>query len=341
MAKLMQYYLQSLSVNGATIPREDVVESAYIEMLSFGGPLLILKIRDVSAAVIDNGKIKKGAELVASLGDAAGRYSLFQETFYVVEAPREQDTIKVTAIATSTQKLLIPAAQPRFFVAKQPSEIVRELAGGLMPYADSLSKVGTWHMNMGQKPAVLLRQIAQDTGATAWVARNTINFKLCSGLLNQSPAFTYEYNNPKAKFIITKIKNINADHAYTAPREYRYMGYHETEGLKVVGDPALPIKMVSDQDLGAIQNKHVTLVPVLDVECSGNPGIQAGQVFSVTVHRPDNTNRINEAVPKNLVVERVTHFESRFAYISRMILAVPFENGKSTVNITSLLDLII
>lgn len=325
MAKLLQYYLQSLTINGVPIPRENVVESAYIEMLNFTGPVLLLKIRDVSGAVIDNGRVGKGSILVASLGDAAGSSSLFEETFYVAEAPRLQDTVHVTAIVQHVQKLLIPAAQPRFYVQKQPADILRELAPGLQVTADSLNKVGTWHLNMGQKPAALLKQIAQDTGAMAWVARQGINFKLNDNLLNQRPSFTYEYNNPKAKLTITKMKNINADHAVTGQREYRYMGYNETEGMTVTGDPSLPIKMVSDQDLGVLQNKHVTIVPKLDAECSGNPGIRAGQVISVVLHRYDTVNRINESVPKNMVVERVTHYESRFAYLSKMILGIPFE----------------
>ncbi|MEG5932448.1 tail length tape measure protein [Enterobacter hormaechei] len=327
MAKLMQYYLQALTINGVAIPREDVIESAYIEMLNFTGPVLLLKIRDVTGAVIDNGRVTKGSELVASLGDAAGQYSLFEETFYVVEAPRMQDTVHVTAIVSQVQRLLVPAAQPRFYVQKQPAEILRELAPQLQVTADSLNKVGTWHLTMGQKPAALLKQIALDTGAMAWVARQGINFKLNTSLLNQRPSFQYEYNNTRSKLTITKMKNINADHAVTGEREYRYMGYNETEGMKITGDPSLPIRYTSEQDLGVLQNKHVTIIPKLDVECSGNPGLQAGQVITVILHRYDTVNRINESVPKNMVIERVTHFESRFAYLSKMILGIPFEGA--------------
>lgn len=325
MAKLMQYYLQSVSLNGVEIPRSDVIESAYIEMLNFMGPVLMLQIRDTSQRVIDNLKVKMGSTLVATLGDAAGRYALFQETFYVVQAPYERDTVHIVAIVSSVQKLLTPAAQPRYYNQKQPSDIVRELAPGLIVNADSLSKVGTWHLNNGQKPAVLLKQIANDTGAKAWYAQKKINFKLNDSLLAQPASFTYEYNNPRAGFAFSKIRNINQDFAATATRQFRFMGWHETEGFKQTGDPSLPIKMVSDDDLGVLQNKHITIIPKLDAECSGNPGIMAGQVINVMLHRYDAENRVNESVPKTMVVERVTHFESRWTYLTRMILGVPYD----------------
>ncbi|HFU2857311.1 TPA: tail length tape measure protein [Enterobacter cloacae] len=325
MAKLSQYFLQSLSLNGVVIPREWVVEAAYLEGLNLTFPLLLVKIRDVSGAVIDNGKLKKGSELVAELGDGTRGGPVFKETFYVVEAPVAQDAIHVTAIAKDVQRLLVPAAQPRFFTNKQPAEIIRQLAPGLTTSADVLNKTGTWHLNMAQKPAVLFKQIAQDTGAMCWVARKTINFKSVSNLLNQRPTFEYEYNNPKAKHILTKIRNVNQESLYTSPREYRYMAYHDNDGLKVAGDASLPVKMISDPDLGVLQNKHVTIIPVLDAEMSGNPGLQAGQVVNVILHRYDKVNRMDESVPKKMIVERVTHFENQFVYRSRVILGIPFE----------------
>lgn len=325
MGKLMQFFLQSLVINGKEIPREDVVESAYIESLNLGGPLLLLKVRDVSGSVIDNASVKKGSVLVASLGDAAGSSALFQETFYVVEAPRFNDALHIVGIVSDTQRLLIPSSQPLYFVNKQPSDIVRQLAPGLKINADTLSKVGTWHLNMGQKPASILSQIATDTGAAVWIARKAINFRTNDTLLNQRPAFTYEYNNPKARWTISKVANVNADHGFIAQKQYRYMGYNETEGLKVTGDPSLPVRFTSEQDLGVLQNKHITIIPKLDVEASGNPALQAGMVLSVVMHRYDSVNRLNESVPKNMVIERVTHFEDRYTYRSRMILGVPYD----------------
>lgn len=325
MAKLLQYYLQSLSINGKEIPREDVVESSYMEGLNFKGPLLLLKIRDVSGSVIDNAKVKKASQVVASLGDATGSASLFQETFFVAEAPRQNDTVHITSIALDTQKLLMPTSQPMFFVDKQPSEIIRQLAPTLTVNAETLQKVGTWHLIMAQKPAVLMKQIATDTGAAAWVARHTLNYRTNDSLANQSPAFTYEYNNPSAKYTISKVSNINADHAYITKKQFRYMGYHEQDGLKVAGDASLPIKMVSDQDLGVLQNKHIMIIPKLDVEVAGNPALQAGQVISVVMHRYDSVNRLNESVPKNMVIAHVTHYEDRFVYLTRMVLGIPYD----------------
>ncbi|CDL83605.1 hypothetical protein [Xenorhabdus szentirmaii] len=151
---------------------------------------------------------------------------------------------------------------------------------------------------MGQKPATLIRQIAKDHGALAWTARGKLHLKSMRGLINTKPAFTYEYNNPRAKYRITKLSNLNADFAVTAAKHHRYVGYSMTEGYRSFGEASLPVKVVSDSDLGTLQNRGRVLIPKLDIECTGNPAIQAGTVIQVIIHRYDPDNRIDESLPK-------------------------------------------
>ncbi|EKN4689583.1 tail length tape measure protein [Yersinia ruckeri] len=322
---LNQYFLQTIEINGTELPRESVTSVAYIEITKLEAPLLLLNIRDMTGNILDNMGVREGSVITATLGDPEGNQALFKEEFYVVSAPLNMDTVTITSISMNMRTLLIPTSAPRFFVDAQPEQIITTLVKGLNPVADSFNRIGTYHLNMGQKPATLLRQIAGDHGALAWMARGNINVKSMAGLLKNKPAFTYEYNNPQAKYRITKMSNINSDMAATASKQHRYVGYSMTEGYRSAGDKSLPVRLMPDSDLGTLQNMGRVLIPKLDIECAGNAAIKAGSVIQLLIHRYDTDNRIDESVPKTMIVERVTQFEERFAYSTRMILGVPSE----------------
>ncbi|PHM51587.1 tail length tape measure protein [Xenorhabdus hominickii] len=320
-----QYFLQAIEINGEVLPRESVTSVAYIEIARLEAPLLLLNVRDMTGYLLDNMGVKEGAVMTATLGDPEGEHALFKEDFYVVSAPLNMDTVTITSISTAMRTLLIPTGAPRFFVDAEPEKIIRTVIKGLKRVTDPFNRLGTYHLNMGQKPATLLRQVANDHGALAWTARGTFHLKSMADLLRTKPAFTYEYNNPQAEYRITKLRNLNADFAVTAPKQHRYVGYSMTDGYRTVGDASLPVKLVSDAELGTLQNMGRVLIPKLDIECAGNPAIQAGSVIQIIIHRYDPENRIDESVPKNMIVERVTQFEERVAYSTRMILGVPSE----------------
>lgn len=322
---LNQYFLQTIEIDGTELPRESVTSVAYIEIAKLEAPLLLLNVRDMTGKILDNMKVGEGSIITVTLGDPVGNQALFKEKFYVVSAPLNMDTVTITSISVAMRTLLIPASAPRFFVDAQPAQIITTLVKGLKPVADSFNRIGTYHLNMGQKPATVLRQIARDHGALAWLARGDINVKSMVELIKNKPAFTYEYNNPQAKYRITKLSNINSDMASTASKQYRYVGYSMTDGYRSAGDSSLPVRLVPDSDLGTLQNKGRVLIPKLDIECAGNAAIKAGSVIQLVIHRYDSENRIDESVPKNMIVERVTQFEERFAYTTRMILGVPSE----------------
>ncbi|MDC9615487.1 tail length tape measure protein [Xenorhabdus khoisanae] len=320
-----QFFLQTIEINGEVLPRESVTSVAYIEIAKLAAPLLLLNIRDVTGYVLDNMGVKEGAVITVTLGDPGGEQALFKEDFFIVSAPLNMDTVTITSISTSMRTLLIPSGTPRFFADAEPEKIIRTLAKGLKPVTEPFNRLGTYHLNMGQKPATLVRQVAKDHGALAWTARGKIHLKSMSNLIKTKPAFTYEYNNPQAKYRITKLRNLNSDFAVTASKQHRYVGYSMTDGYRSFGDASLPVKMVSDAELGTLQNMGRVLIPKLDIECAGNSAIQAGSVIQVVIHRYDPDNRIDESIPKNMIVERVTQFEERVAYSTRMILGVPSE----------------
>lgn len=328
MATLMQMYLQSVTINGGEVNRQDIFEASYLEVMDFDGPVLMLKLRDSTNYYTDNLKVMFDATIVASLGDPGGQ-SLFQETFSIVQAPLHGDFIEIVAISQAVRQLLTPTVQPQYFVDSSPSDVVRRLGSGLRTDLDGLNTSGTWHLNNGMKPAVLLKQIARDAGARAWATRGTLKMKLVASMLSAAPSYTYEMNNPKATFTINKWRWINTDHAAQAKHSHQFMSYDEQKGFVSMGADGLPVRLISNPDLGVLQGQALGLLPKLDAEVGGNPGIAVGMTIKVVINRYDKESRENESIPSVMVVERVCQYEGRFNHLTRMILAVPNQSNSS------------
>ncbi|HAV1601625.1 TPA: hypothetical protein JG832_002516 [Enterobacter hormaechei subsp. xiangfangensis] len=326
---LAQYFLQNLTINGQPITREDVLTCNYMEMEDLEGPQIEVTIRDTTGRLVDNLGIKYGSTLVATMGDPEGQLALWQDTFFVVEAPARNDAILVIALLDAVRKLHAPAPKAQFFKDAQPADILTALTGGsLAPVADAFKLTGTWHLNNGEEPVNVVRRMARDNGAAAWVSKSRISVKAINGLLNTAPAFTYEANNPKAPYRINKFQILNADYAASSAHDYRYVGFSQTEGQQSAGGDGVPVRMVADSDQNVLQNRLIGLIPKLDMEIDGNAGLGVGDLIGIKIHRYDETNALNEAIPPYLVVMRVTHYETRFNYRCRVILGTTYEQLK-------------
>lgn len=327
--ELAQYFLQNITINNQRIAREDVIACSYMEIDDLEGPQIEVMIRDSTGRLVDNLGIKYGSSMLCTLGDPSGQAALWQETFFVVEAPARNDTITVIALAETVRKLHAPAATAQFFKDAQPTDILTALTEGkLAAHADAFNLTGTWHLNNGEEPVNVVRRMATDNGAMAWVAKGAINVKAINKLLNTPPVFTYEANNPKAALRINKFQILNADYAASSAHDYRYVAFSQTEGQKSAGGDAVPVKLVADGDQSVLQNRLIGLIPKLDIEVDGNAGMSVGDLIKIRIVRYDDENTANESLPPYLIVLRVTHHETRFNYRSRAILGTTYEQLK-------------
>lgn len=326
---LAQYFLQNLTINNQPISREDVLSCCYMEINDLEGPQIEIVISDRSGRMVDNLGIKYGSGMICTLGDPEGSGALWQETFFIMEAPARNDTITVIALADEVRKLHAPAAKAQFFTNQQPGDILAKLvAGGLAPVADSFNLIGTWHLNNGEEPVNVIRRMAEDNGAIAWAAKSKLNVKGINSLLQAGPSWTYEAMNPSAQLHILRYQILNADYAASHAHDYRYVGFSSTEGQRSGGGDNVPVRMVADIDPGVLKNRTIGLIPKLDMEIQGNAALGVGDVINIKLHRDDGPNTLNEAIPAYLVVMRVTHMETRFNYRCRAILGVTYDQLK-------------
>ncbi|WP_039661177.1 hypothetical protein [Pantoea sp. MBLJ3] len=321
--KPMQYFLQSVLLNGAEMPRSWITSVIYIEKTSLTAPLLVLEAHDPAGKLVDEMGARFGAVLVAELGDPTGQRGAYTETFFVTSAPASGDVVRIIAVSADLKRLKTPSARVRLYADRQPGDVMAEFAGKMTIEADAFRKAMTYHLNMGEKPSGVLRQIADDHGALVWCARGKFCMKDMAKLIGTKAAFTYEANNPQAEYTISKMSNINQDAATTSSRDYQYVGYSMTEGYVAVGDNTKPVKYISDADVATLTNMARVLIPKLDIEVSGNADLTAGMVIGVQIHRYDAENQVDETLPKNFIAIAVIHHEDRIGYTTRMILGVP------------------
>lgn len=321
--ELHQLFLQSVTINDNKVPREWIVSTVYVEKASLKAPLLKIEVRDATGTVVDDWKAKYGAALTAEMGDPQGHETAFKTAFFVTSATQSSDIVTVIAVSEDVRRFKIPSPRTNLHTNKTPNEIFKSYIGALKLANGTQKRSVTYHLNAGEKPSKMLAEMARDKGSLCWTCRGEFFFSSLAELMKQKTAFTYEANNPKAERTISKISFINQDHAATATKEYRFVGYSMTDGYIESGDSTLPVRYISDADMETLRNMQLTLVPKLDVEVQGNPAIRPGMLIEILIHRYDEENQLNESLPQKMIVKNVAHFEDRVGYTTRMILGVP------------------
>ncbi|EFH8163184.1 hypothetical protein L6019_RS23505 [Escherichia coli] len=323
MANLDQLFLQKMTVNGTEIPPELLVTFAYIETSDLSGPQMHCVLRDMTGTLVDNIGLREGSLCVCSLGDPDGIGGvLFQETFCVVKAPAMHDQVEIMAFSKGVLEMKRPAQKSRFFKDRGAATIISALAPGIKLDADCFKRQGTWHLNNGQTPSELFREITRDHAAMMFNCRGKMQAKSLANIAKGKGAFRYEVNNPKAEYRFSRFANVSSDYEYAAKHNASPVGYSMTDGYRVAQGSQAPVDLHPVSLQGALNNQHKYLQPLFDAECLGNGALTPGMVLDIVVHRYSDENPIDESLPPQMIIDRVTHYQDRFSYMCRVILGV-------------------
>lgn len=325
-----QLFLQSVKVGNQEIPRSMMLTCLYIEHCGLTAPQLKIEYKDSTNWIINQLGVKPGTLLSVTLGDPHGNgQTQWNDMFYVLKAPAKGDVVTLYAFSESVRLLKNPAVKAQFFVKKQPTTIISALTKGLKVIADTFTKQGTYHLNVGQKPAAVLQEIARDDGAIVWIARGAIHFRSMSKLTSAKPQLTYTANNPTSDGLtITRWRVLNNEHEYLKDHQYRFMGYDLQGGLITAGSPEHPVKWVSAQDKSVLSNMCKTLLPKFEMECEGNGALTPGVVVKCLVNSYSTDSGLDESVPLQMIISKVAHYEDRYTYTSKAALAVVYNGDK-------------
>ncbi|MCG6387508.1 hypothetical protein K6U51_12725 [Vibrio fluvialis] len=317
-----EYFLvQKIAVGNNDVLMEHVHSCAYIENASMEGVKLILTLMDEAGLYRDDYGLSEGAEMVVTLADPGGRGDdIWIETFVVVKPEVKDGLLIINGFAKPCHQLKQPAVTPRFFTNKQPKEILSELLPGLKVDVDNFEKSGTYHLLPGTPPSRLIRSMARDYGAACFYARGVAYFKAFK-LLSQSEDFKIENGNPNADYSFSRFTMLGERELDKRVLNKSYVSWDTVEGMQsaVNGSAGAPT-LISVEQAKALNNQHMGIIPLLDVELGGNSRLMPLKWCSVLFHKRLPATELNEALPERQVINCVTHFQQGNRYLCRVQL---------------------
>lgn len=303
-----------------------IEEATFVETLDLDGPKLMLTVADQFAYLNDNLKVRELDTLTCTLSDTFGRGGMnAMPTFTIVTFKTSGYFIKYELMATPVFETKNPVKdKSRAFVQRKVDDIISAYIKGVGMDIKSFPIVEDYHCLTGERPSILLRQIALEKGALIWVDRDTCHFKPFSDLWSQEPAFTYHHNKPDEP-------NIILDHIVPSTKKRLldniprgYSGWDFTSSAGKLGGGGAPVTTASGKSL-TLSNKRKGVMEVIDFLCPGNGALRPGQVLKLMWHLPDPGRPLNEELPNKVVVSAVGHHYTSQKYFCRVRGAVELD----------------
>ncbi len=317
------FLVQKITVNGEDVILEHMRSCTYIEPASMEGVKIILELVDHVGLYRDDYGMQEGAEIEVTFADIyeQGDESWIQK--FIIAAPVSADGIlTVNGFGKDTHALKTPADVPRFFTNKQPKEILAALLPSLKVDSDSFEQGATYHLNAGGTPSRLIRSMARDYGALCFICRGTVYFKSIRNLA-MTEAFTLEEGNPLAEIGIAHYQLIGERALYERVLNRSYIRWDTVTGMETAKRGTSGARtLISVPQAKALSNQHLAIVPVLDIELTGNTEFMPAKVCSVLFHKQHPETELDETLPERQIINQVAHYQRGDRYQCRLELGI-------------------
>ncbi len=295
----------------------------YIEPASMEGVKIILELADHVGLYRDDYGMQEGAEIEVTFADIdeSGNQTWI-ERFIITTPTSKEGVLTVNGFGKDTHRLKTPAITPRFFVNKQPKDILAALLPSLKVSADNFEQGATYHLNAGGTPARLIRSMARDFGSLCFICRGTVYFKSIRKLA-MSEEFTLESGNPTAEMTMAHYQLIGERALYERMLNRDYVRWDTVAGLETARNGSSGARtLISVPQAKALNNQHIALIPVLDVELAGNTLFMPAKVCSVLFHKYLPETELDETLPEKQIINQVAHYQRGNRYQCRLELGV-------------------
>lgn len=344
MSEKEHLLLQSLSIDGVDISSSgyevslhNITSVAYIEQFDLSGSTLSLAIRDTHGVYRDNLGLGVESEITAVFGDLGGLQSdHFEDRFIVFSVTPhtdDKDVFLVEAFQKDVEQLKIKAAKPRFFTNLEPERILKELAPNLKIDCQ-VSGVGTYHLNQGKTPSRLIRNIARDHGATAFVCRGTLYMVPLSRFDTDEPVVTLghnaQYNDENIDTHIHHLNKIDVTKSLTRKLCRHFVAWSPESGLiRPDKHEDKPMSMLAQpMTRKKLENQSLFVVPKLDVLTIGQLKLKPFDTVKVEAVKFDANAEVDHSIPTKLGILTITHFSEATTYNNRIVLGAVFNDSK-------------
>lgn len=312
-----------------------LTEGNYVESIELDGPKLILSFTDPRERIKNELQIKELDTLTVSFGDPWREDGVSEiDVFTVLTVKPEQDgTVKMNCMAKTVYSMKVIADKTRVFTQRGMSSILGAFSGGAKLNIGKFPVVENYHCIAGERPSILLRQVATEQGAHIWYSRGTVYMHRFKDMFAKEPDMTFNWGRMKDENGIVRYTKPSNQINEEENRVRTFTGWNEVTG-RVKTSPDMPVisksksaptVITGSPNPFVLANAPVAKKTAIDFVALGNMSITAGQAVKLLWHTADPENPLNEGLPDKVVVESVAHWYASQKFYSRVKGAIALE----------------
>jgi hypothetical protein len=311
---LNESLVRAIKCNGQEIDLSLLFTCAYIEFMNLEGAQLMAEFNDYESLVRDDYGVKAGTVLEVEFDDFSN--DSFTEKFVVLARDSAKTgSVMVSAMQSWVAATKTPAKRPQFFVERSIEFIVKALMPDVGEWdIESISGTFTYHLLPDMTPSQLIRKIERDLGVRVYVLRGVAYIKKCETIQGHDSTVTLEYNNPAAKYPIAALSPFDLSRVWAREIGKAYFSWSMTGGM--VGDQSLDGTPVFFPHRAAPELKNLSrqFMPALNLNSFGSLQMTPAQKISMIFHRHDIDKVVDESLPDEGIISRITHYQRGLVY---------------------------
>lgn len=308
-------------------------DCAFVETIDLSGPRLIMTMDDRFSVVRNAMQVKVGSVINCILSTAA--YDAlspltFQADFQVMSMPVNGDLVTMNLLQKEIADLKIPSKKAMLFTklsGQSIESIIKKLAPGFVYDPISGALLNDYHLLPGDRPSMVLRQLAIEHGAMIYAFRGKICFKKMSDLYQQTTNVVFQYKMANADFQIVTYKHLNSDALVSDRVNRKLFGFNLIDGLiQATRNTDYPAEWSHYDNSETMNNVTTIALPVLDIITFGTGSLEPGLPinFAWNMDYSFNDSFSDESLPKSAVIGNVSHYTSgAMNYYCRLKALVP------------------
>lgn len=319
-------FISSITHNDNAIDLAFLTKSVFVETLDLSGPRLMLEFNDRHSLIRNRLGVKPN-DLIRVVFAITDDWFLpgISNTLYfkILSMPvLPGDILKINCIQSDVANLKVPAKESQAFIDVSPETILSYYFPNATNFDVDTFPVHSFHVIAGERPSLMLRQMARELGAAIWNQRGIICFKdllkIADSTQNEpNHIFAWKntgagenqiahYSTPRSEDLISDILVRNS------------IGWSMTEGMisSVLTDAPPEFVSIDRQDI--LNNLSKVLCPSVDFTAAGNVEITSGLMLNVQWNLDQIDSPLDESLPEDVLVGTVAHYYGSNKYWIRV-----------------------
>jgi hypothetical protein len=301
-------------------------EVSFVETLDLSGPRLILKFDDSLSILRNIMKIKTGDVLCCALADLLAKKEMdYTANFTIMSMPVNGEVVTLNCLLKEIADMKTPAVKPQMFATdKDLKTTISALTHIDSPATAPPMKINfpgliatqnSYHLLPGERPTMLLRQMAIEHGAAVFVSRGVINFVKLSTLSSAPVKTCFHFKNPLASYQILDYTHINRDDLVSDRLVRKFSGFSETDPKGFIystKNTGAAVEITAHDNLAIINNLSTMPVPILDIMTSGAGHLMPGIKLKIQWNTDESygDSFLDESLPTQAIVGSVAHYSA-------------------------------